>query len=114
MLYILFVTCAQVHSTCKGRGSFSSHLELTAKSLVAQSLVEETLSGTRLLWGDPPADGRLDKEREKQIEERINVDHTCKYINHTEQSKLELSESVGSEVAFLSVGGGNPMFSPSH
>lgn len=50
---------------------------------------------TRLIWGDPPADGWLGKEGggrgKRQTEERIDIHNACKYINYTKQSKLKLT-----------------------
>lgn len=36
---------------------------------------------------------------EEQTEERIYIHQTCNYIDYTEESKLELSGSVRSEIS---------------
>lgn len=43
------------------------------------------------MGGGPHADGQPGKggERREQIEEGIDIYHTCKYMNYTEESKLE-------------------------
>lgn len=44
----------------------------------------------------------LKKRRRRQrgpIEDRIGIYHICKYVNYTEQLKVELSRSLESEVS---------------
>lgn len=54
-----------------------------------------TLQKSRPGLQQAKADGQLGKERgegEEQTEERIDIHHTCKYLNYTEESKLSESE----------------------
>lgn len=60
-------------------------------------VVNQRAEGSR--WNNSVTPKKRRRRQRGQIEDRIGIYHMCKYINYTEQLKLELSGSLESEVS---------------